>query len=211
MESAGGTLNFLNKQVGGKNILELLEFPEAYYIGRRTCQPAAGRTVKILCGAGFQGLRQKPLCDCSRQRLHLRRSAGLHYLSAGRLPNRPGPPYQYNTLQGTPVIPFFIAPVRARPAVCRRTLFQTKKDYGKTFAKKLQYIVCCGAYMGIIAFQTVFQVQRKGFFLKGGGLDMESAGGTLNFLNKQVGGKNILGAFSGQRLRNGACRHFRYD
>ena len=65
--------------------------------------------------------------------------------------------------------------------------------------------------MGIIAFQTVFQVQRKGFFLKGGGLDMESAGGALNFLNKQVGGKNILGAFSGQRLRNGACRHFRYD
>ena len=40
---------------------------------------------------------------------------------------------------------------------------------------------------------------------------MESAGGALNFLNKQVGGKNILGAFSGQRLRNGACRHFRYD
>ena len=25
---------------------------------------------------------------------------------------------------------------------------------------------------------------------------MESAGGALNFLNKQVGGKNILGAFS---------------
>ena len=95
-----------------------------------------------------------------------------------------------------------------KPGMINATPIATPR---KTFAKKLQYIVCCGAYMGIIAFQTVFQVQRKGFFLKGGGLDMESAGGALNFLNKQVGGKNILGAFSGQRLRNGACRHFRYD